>query len=184
MNDERDAQIIRRVRAGERVNAIAREFGLSRQRVSQILNGEAHRARTLSRRKLRGSKPDRCERCGDGHSVQAHHTDYSAPLVVEWLCGRCHTRADRERREQEARVALGWGAEDRVLLYSEAVKAGAPAGRLIEAIDSGVIPAHFVGGRHAIFVRWSDVVSWAKTLTRGRGRKPALLLQSEEQQAA
>lgn len=36
-----------------------------------------------------------CIECGDP-KVQAHHEDYSKPLVVEWLCFRCH----RERHGQ------------------------------------------------------------------------------------
>lgn len=63
----------------------------------------AHRAvesfvRQLKRRGL--PKPD-CECCGKsdaqsraahakGHGTQAHHTDYSRPLDVTWLCPNCH----------------------------------------------------------------------------------------------
>lgn len=41
--------------------------------------------------------PEPCERCGfqgtatDGRSlVHAHHSDYSKPLQVNWICQRCH----------------------------------------------------------------------------------------------
>jgi len=30
-----------------------------------------------------------CQNCGDERS-QAHHTNYSKPLDVEWLCFKCH----------------------------------------------------------------------------------------------
>src|SRR6185295_7189736 len=30
-----------------------------------------------------------CEQCGTARA-QAHHDDYSQPLVVRWLCVRCH----------------------------------------------------------------------------------------------
>lgn len=30
-----------------------------------------------------------CEGCGD-QKVHAHHDDYAQPLVVRWLCKRCH----------------------------------------------------------------------------------------------
>ena len=41
--------------------------------------------------------PNKCESCEsdnifkDGRSgIQAHHTDYDKPLVVNWLCQKCH----------------------------------------------------------------------------------------------
>lgn len=44
-----------------------------------------------------------CEKCGstarakDGRSlVHAHHDDYSKPLIVRWMCQRCHYRHHEE----------------------------------------------------------------------------------------
>lgn len=31
-----------------------------------------------------------CEHCGSVSKIQAHHTDYSQPLNVQWLCFPCH----------------------------------------------------------------------------------------------
>ena len=54
------------------------------------------------------AKPDRCEDCGrevgmmkDGRkNIHAHHHDHlGAPLDVQWLCPRCHYRADQQLRE-------------------------------------------------------------------------------------
>lgn len=52
-----------------------------------------------------------CERCGrkrkDGASrlsldgVEAHHPDYTQPLLVEWLCHWCHLSADCEQRQRD-----------------------------------------------------------------------------------
>lgn len=36
-------------------------------------------------------RPERCARCGRKMKrLEAHHTDYSRPLEVEWLCVSCH----------------------------------------------------------------------------------------------
>lgn len=46
--------------------------------------------------------PEYCERCLLVKTLQRHHPDYSQPLLIEWLCKRCHAVADRERRAREA----------------------------------------------------------------------------------
>jgi hypothetical protein len=59
-----------------------------------------HRPRVIARDKLRYAvrsgalvrQP--CEKCGDPRS-QGHHTDYSKPLDVVWLCGACHGKEHR-----------------------------------------------------------------------------------------
>ncbi len=35
-------------------------------------------------------RPDRCTGCGEAKKLHAHHSDYSRPLFVEWLCSPCH----------------------------------------------------------------------------------------------
>jgi hypothetical protein len=38
-----------------------------------------------------------CEQCGRGDvPIQAHHPDYSQPLVVVWLCSQCHGKQHRK----------------------------------------------------------------------------------------
>lgn len=36
------------------------------------------------------TRPENCSRCGKSSAVHAHHTDYSKPLDVQWLCPSCH----------------------------------------------------------------------------------------------
>lgn len=45
-------------------------------------------------------KPDGCWACGNP-KVEAHHFDYSLPLVVSWLCKKCHTDCHKITRELE-----------------------------------------------------------------------------------
>jgi len=39
--------------------------------------------------------PQPCQNCGSAES-QMHHSDYSQPLLVEWLCRPCHLAHHRE----------------------------------------------------------------------------------------
>lgn len=35
-------------------------------------------------------RPNRCMMCTQDKRSEAHHDDYSKPLVVRWLCKQCH----------------------------------------------------------------------------------------------
>ena len=38
-------------------------------------------------------KPDHCSLCrkeAKGHFLHAHHDDYTKPLIVNWVCAKCH----------------------------------------------------------------------------------------------
>ena len=35
-------------------------------------------------------KPTHCQQCNQERKLSAHHTDYSKPLKVLWLCYSCH----------------------------------------------------------------------------------------------
>lgn len=59
-----------------------------------------------------------CERCGQppaGRALQGHHTDYSKPLDVVWLCPPCHQQVhvpDRaktwKKRSTKLQKAIDW----------------------------------------------------------------------------
>ena len=37
-------------------------------------------------------KPPFCEQCEEDKPLDKHHSDYSNPLEIIWLCRKCHTR--------------------------------------------------------------------------------------------
>lgn len=54
-------------------------------------NPEKYKARNAIKNAVRDGKVKRlpCQFCGSAKS-QAHHTDYSKPLDVLWMCFKCH----------------------------------------------------------------------------------------------
>jgi hypothetical protein len=40
-------------------------------------------------------RPARCSACGRVTKARAHHSDYSRPLAVVWLCPKCHKAVHR-----------------------------------------------------------------------------------------
>lgn len=46
-------------------------------------------------------KPSRCDIChSNSHFIQAHHDDYSKPLIVLWLCVFCHGEKHQKDHKQ------------------------------------------------------------------------------------
>ena len=85
--------------------SIARRFGISRQRVEQIVRPRRHAARSAVGVALASGKlvrPDICEACGGGGPIESHHHDYDRPLDILWLCRSCHT--DQHRGEGRPRL--------------------------------------------------------------------------------
>lgn len=60
----------------------------------RIKNPEAYKAQTAVGNALRDGKLRRlpCAMCGTTTNVHAHHSDYTKPLMVRWLCAKCHRR--------------------------------------------------------------------------------------------
>ena len=64
-----------------------------RQRGSVLGYQAAHNAVCRAVRKGSLVKPNKCSLCGNAGRIEAHHSDYSKPLDVIWLCCECHKRA-------------------------------------------------------------------------------------------
>jgi DNA-binding XRE family transcriptional regulator len=99
----RNEEIRDRAVAGEHQTKLAREYGLSKQRVWQIVHIEKSRAQLAAHTAYRQGKlnpPTRCQGCGKRRRkpLQKHHPDYAKPLEVQWLCRLCHPRTDSTQR--------------------------------------------------------------------------------------
>ncbi len=87
---------------------ISRKTGMHATYVSNLLHLDRHRARKLTSSAIRSGKlvrPAACENCGgdwNGLGIDAHHTDYTKPLEVVWLCHLCHIKADAAMRCKES----------------------------------------------------------------------------------
>ena len=58
-----------------------------------LKNPEKYHAHTYLNNALRAGRilrASKCEICGKKGNLHAHHTVYSKPLEVIWLCARCH----------------------------------------------------------------------------------------------
>lgn len=79
-------------------NRAAREKNPNRardyQRALRARDPEKYKARTALGNALRDGRIKRrpCRICRTSKDVHGHHTDYSRPLDVEWLCRKCHSR--------------------------------------------------------------------------------------------
>lgn len=59
---------------------------------------DRYKARTAVGNAIRGGKLAKgpCEECGATEGVEAHHDDYSQPLVVRWFCPAHHGTLHRD----------------------------------------------------------------------------------------
>lgn len=71
-----------------------RKAARRRWRAANPVKNRAHVAvqRALANGTL--TRPNSCARCGVECKPEASHDDYTKPLIVEWLCRRCHAVKD------------------------------------------------------------------------------------------
>jgi hypothetical protein len=75
------------------------------ERQHRRLYPDRERARAMVGRAIRTGKLTRqpCQVCGNP-KTEAHHSDYSQPLKVKWLCFRCH------REKEHGQIVLTTGS--------------------------------------------------------------------------
>ena len=73
-----------------------------------------------------------CSKCGTP-GAQAHHPDYSRPLLVEWLCIQCHHDHHREAREAAQSVQPAPADDNRWRCIREPVTALSERAKRLEA---------------------------------------------------
>lgn len=64
-----------------------------RTRAWRLKHPERYAAQNVLNNALRDGKikrPESCEICGGESHLHAHHENYRQPLLVVWLCARCH----------------------------------------------------------------------------------------------
>lgn len=74
-------------------------------------------------------KPRRCAQCGrrpEQFLLRAHHEDHAQPLVVEWLCSKCHGT-----RNLEAHLSKLFSVEEWSALVAKAKRDGVSLRSLI-----------------------------------------------------
>lgn len=112
MTEARNAQIRQAARAGVSLTTLAHRYGVSRQRIWQIVHlarAQAQNAVSQARKRGRLQRPDRCEGCQRrGRQLETHHEDYAQRLSVRWLCPPCHRLADAQRSPYRFQVGGAW----------------------------------------------------------------------------
>lgn len=88
---------------GEMVRARAAGYDLPRRRAVRssvpVTKDQCRQQFQAAIRSGQMRRSMRCERCGAAGPADGHHTDYSKPLYVEWLCRSCHSKHHADERE-------------------------------------------------------------------------------------
>ena len=97
-SENRSRVIAQRKEQVDRINIWQREYEKKRDKEKLKAN------RTLNVAISNGSvtRPLTCSICGtDKYKIQGHHSDYTKPLEVIWVCTFCHSAIHKELKKRE-----------------------------------------------------------------------------------
>lgn len=72
---------------------------LRRYRAENPVKYAAHSAVGYAVKSGKIVKLDNCEVCSSDFHIEGHHDDYAFPLIVRWLCSKCHSEWHAEHGE-------------------------------------------------------------------------------------
>src|SRR3990170_8594511 len=49
-------------------------------------------------------RPSTCSMCGDGGKIHSHHSDYTKPREVIWVCSLCHSDIHAQDRRESIKL--------------------------------------------------------------------------------
>jgi len=77
----------------ERRNRLTRERSKRKENAIKVM------ARTITHHAVERGElvKTSCVRCGD-KLAEAHHRDYTKPLIIDWLCKKCHREEHRKTK--------------------------------------------------------------------------------------
>lgn len=89
-SEKQFAWLIQRVEAGRKGGIGGREIYRNMTDEQRKLREKARKAIANAVQRKRIIKPEVCNSCGVSCNPEAHHSDYSKPFDVLWVCKKCH----------------------------------------------------------------------------------------------
>lgn len=119
-------------------------------------------------------KPLHCQDCGATKTIiEGHHSDYSMPLSVDWLCKKCHTETHRNIRQAPD---VSFNSVERPLTGSEPSSLTLPLSPSLVAnatnsLNTGEGPGNRTHGIKHVFFSSEELIEAIPLITQDLWRK-------------